>query len=249
MIAKDERWLSETVVAGGSGNPGVDILTGRECDSIRTVFVVGNWARDDAWRFNSCVEVLDVSGSVERLNMCRFGLLRSVNLRPGLRRIAMYCFYDCSSLREVSIPDTMKMIGWCAFQNSGLVEIDLPEKMESIGQQAFYMCKSLRRIRLPRKLGVLGDLALCNTSLVNVELPIELGRAGWCILSGLLERLTVWNISVCDESAFMECKVGELIFRGVDLRVLESSKWRSVKRIKSTKFAGRKVLGVVVESE
>jgi hypothetical protein len=249
MIAKDEKWLSETGVADGSAYPGVDVLAGRECDSVRTVYVAGNWGGDDAWRFSSCVEVLDVSGSVENLNVSSFASLRSVNLRPSVRLIGLYCFAGCSSLRKFSIPDTVKVIGEHAFEDSGLVEIDLPEEMESIGESAFCDCRRLKRIRLPRKLGVLGNFALDSTPLVNVELPIELGEARWCILSDILERLTVWNISVCDEYAFGCCKVDELIFCGDDLRVLASSKWRSVKRVKSTKFAGRKVLGVVVESE
>jgi hypothetical protein len=95
----------------------------------------------------------------------------------------------------------------------------------------------------------LGQFALHNTPLIEVELPMELGMAGRHILSRVLEKLTIWNISVCDECAFEFCELGELIFRGDDIRVLESWKWKSVKGIKSTKFAGRKVLGVVVESE
>jgi hypothetical protein len=54
---------------------------------------------------------------------------------------------------------------------------------------------------------------------------------------------------MCDEYAFAWCEVEELIFRGDDIQVLESSKWKSVKRIRSTKFAGRVVLGIVVEDD
>jgi hypothetical protein len=242
MIAKDEMWLSGVVVVDKADYPekinvvGEVVLKSGVRISIRSLFVVGNW------------EGIGSNGTYcEGFgNCCR---LRSVILPSSLVTISKYCFCGCSSLCRIEIPDTLKVIGDDAFRASGLVEIDLPDEMYSIGSEAFFACPNLRRIRLPRKLGLSGDSMLDYAPLlVDVEVPIELGWAGACILDRL-QRLTVWNISSCSEYAFAHCSVGELIFRGDDIRVLESSKWKSVKRIRSTRFAGRVVLGLVVESE
>jgi hypothetical protein len=242
MIANDERWLAGVVVVDKTDYPettsvnGEVVLKGREPDSIHSLFVVGKWRRVG-------------SGCCYFESFGRWAGLHLVVLPPGLVKIGSLSFCNCSSLCRIAIPDTVKVIGGFAFDGSGLVEIDLPEEMESIGEGAFSGCRNLKRIRLPRKLGSLGGSALRSAPLlVDVELPVELGTAGGNILSKV-ERLTVWNISSWEKYTFALCVVEELIFRGDDIRVLEMSVWRSVKRIRSTKFAGRVVLGIMVESE
>lgn len=61
-------------------------------------------------------------------------------------------FAGCDSLREVVIPDQVKVIGKLTFYCSGLKKITLPEGLEQIGSMAFGYCNGLQEISLPKSL-------------------------------------------------------------------------------------------------
>lgn len=61
-------------------------------------------------------------------------------------------FAGCDSLREVVIPDQVKVIGKLTFYCSGLEKITLPEGLEQIGSMAFGYCNGLQEISLPKSL-------------------------------------------------------------------------------------------------
>lgn len=64
--------------------------------------------------------------------------------------IGNYAFYDRSTLKELSIPDSVTYIGDNAFVNCySLAEVNIPAGVEYIGDSAFYNCRSLTSISLP----------------------------------------------------------------------------------------------------
>ena len=73
---------------------------------------------------------------------------------------------------SIELPDTLKNIGECAFQNSGLQEIILPEKLDTIYAQAFRNNDSLEKIDMGDKVTRIGQYAFrdCD-SLLAVEIP------------------------------------------------------------------------------
>lgn len=73
-------------------------------------------------------------------------------------------FQDFTSLKKVTLPDTITSIGDYSFMEcTSLEEINLPESLKSIGMQAFYKCNSLKidKLTLPETLEV-GDFAFFN---------------------------------------------------------------------------------------
>lgn len=53
-------------------------------------------------------------------------------------------FQNCSSLKSISLPDSILTIGTCAFNNcSALTSITLPDSITSIGASAFHGCTAL----------------------------------------------------------------------------------------------------------
>ena len=66
--------------------------------------------------------------------------LSSVRLSSKLAIIPSGCFAECSSLREISFPESIEGIGSYAFYKTSISVVDLPEGLEKIGNNAFYDC-------------------------------------------------------------------------------------------------------------
>jgi len=66
--------------------------------------------------------------------------------------IGSYSFYRCTSLKNISIPDSVAKIEEYAFAESGLEGISIGEngKLNFIGKGAFNMCRSLVEFKIPK---------------------------------------------------------------------------------------------------
>ena len=58
-------------------------------------------------------------------------------------------FESCSSLIEIAVPSSVKMINESTFYGcSSLENVVIPSSVTSIGDYAFYNCKSLKKIEI-----------------------------------------------------------------------------------------------------
>ena len=74
---------------------------------------------------------------------CR-AYIKCVVIKPGVRGIGDYAFFECSSLTSVTIPDSVTSIEDCAFENcSSLISVTIPNSVTRIGDWAFSYCSSL----------------------------------------------------------------------------------------------------------
>lgn len=77
--------------------------------------------------------------------------------------IGNYALFDCTSLTDIVIPDSVTSIGNYAFRNcSGLSSITLGNSVTMIGSYAFYYCSSLTSIVIPDKVTSIGGSAFYN---------------------------------------------------------------------------------------
>lgn len=156
--------------------------------------------------------------------------LTAVTLPAGLKTIGEYAFSSCGSLTNVTIPNTVEIIGkdafascsslgevkfadggseslvlgYGAFENSGITKAALParltaiansvfsnclslqsvtfaagSKLDSIGESAFYGCRSLKNIVLPSGLNQIGSNAFAScTGLETVKIGEGLRETG-----------------------------------------------------------------------
>ena len=61
-----------------------------------------------------------------------------------------YMFADCSKLRTVTLPTTIKAIGRYAFSKTGISKVDIPNTVTTLGKSAFYNCTSHGQPHHPR---------------------------------------------------------------------------------------------------
>jgi hypothetical protein len=136
--------------------------------------------------------------------------LTTYSIKPGTRFIGSYAFYDCSSLKSITIPESVTSIGERAFRGcSSLTSITIPESVTSIGEGAFHDCSSLTNITIPESVTSIGGSAFygCN-SLTSITIPNSVKSIGEHTFNGCssLTSITIPNsITSIEESAFYDC--------------------------------------------
>ncbi len=97
--------------------------------------------------------------------------LKSVTIGNSVESIGDYAFGSCTSLESITIPDSVTSIGHSAFYNcTSLTSIAIPNSVTSIGNEAFYNCTSLESVTIPDSVESIGEYAFEDcTSLVYNE--------------------------------------------------------------------------------
>lgn len=129
--------------------------------------------------------------------------LEKLEIPEGITNIGSNAFYGCA-LKTVTFPNSLKIIGKCAFANcADLENITFNKGLERIEEGAFRSCESLKQIEFPEGLKDIGDETLegCE-ELEAVKLPESLERLGKSVFYGDRE-LKYLNIprNVCCMSA------------------------------------------------
>lgn len=99
--------------------------------------------------------------------------LKSVSLPSSLKRIGFDAFSDCRALETVTMKEGLETIEACAFFcNNSLKEIYIPDTVTKIGKQAFDGCTSAKTVHISKNLKELPELMFNKcTSLESVEIP------------------------------------------------------------------------------
>lgn len=75
--------------------------------------------------------------------------IKKVVIKKGVTSISNYAFDNCVNLKKVSIPKSVKKIGYNSFAGTAITRLTVPAGVKSIGQCAFYGCKKLKKLTLP----------------------------------------------------------------------------------------------------
>ena len=80
----------------------------------------------------------------------------------GVNAIGENALSSCSKLNSVKFPESVKQIGFGAFQNSGLTSVTLPIGVTEIEFALFAGCRELTSITLPAGITKIGDVSFHN---------------------------------------------------------------------------------------
>ena len=96
----------------------------------------------------------------------------SVVIPEGCEEIEEFAFNECSKLKRVTLPGTIRKIGRSAFYHAyNIYSIVIPEGVEEIGNTAFSDCTKLRKISLPGTIRKIGSSAFARSGLTSIVIP------------------------------------------------------------------------------
>lgn len=146
--------------------------------------------------------------------------------------IGITAFYDCKSLTNVSIPNSVNYMGDSVFyQCTSLQSVSLPNGIMTIPPHMFYNCSALRSIVLPNSVVLIAESAFMGcTSLEDLNLGESLGdiaENAFRKCTSLREVLLPHSIVSIGKTAFYGCseltsiylsaqveKLGDKLFEG-----------------------------------
>lgn len=95
----------------------------------------------DSWAFaHSNIEKVSIAGTVYQIDDYAFAFcegLHEVNLGKGIEKIYHAAFANDKALTQITIPDTVTLIGQYAFVGTGLSCVTIPDSLETIDFCAF----------------------------------------------------------------------------------------------------------------
>lgn len=105
----------------------------------------------------------------------------TVFIPDSVIRIGKWAFSSCENLKYIRLPNRIKMISDCTFDNClELENIDIPRSVRSIGHSAFGYCEKLKKVKLPKDLvNIDGRVFSDCRSLESIVIPPKVKRLGW----------------------------------------------------------------------
>ena len=130
-------------------------------------------------------------------------------------------FMDCPSLTSIYIPNSVTVIGWGAFENSGLTSVTIPSSVTTIRDWAFCLCRNLTSISIDeanQNFKSLEGVLMSKDGKTLMAYPTGKAGAAYTIPDGVTElgwgafrgsritAITIPNsVTAISNSAFQEC--------------------------------------------
>ena len=136
--------------------------------------------------------------------------LTDVTIPDSVTSIGDWAFSDCDTIVSVKIPDTVTYLGEYAFRScSSLKSVHIPKGIKTIEMRAFLSCSSLESLTIPENITSigLGAFSLCK-KLTDVTIPGNVKTVGEDAFSNCTELLNVTisdGVTSIGKSAFASC--------------------------------------------
>ncbi len=112
------------------------------CSSLESILLPSTLTelKDNAFT-NTALKEISIPESVTEMGAGTFSgcrNLKKVNVPSGVTAIKRYLFSECTALEELTLPESIKSIGYSAFNSTNLKVFTLPSTVEAIEAEAFY---------------------------------------------------------------------------------------------------------------
>ncbi len=141
----------------------------KDCNSLKKIILHDQIEEisDHAFQ-NSGLETLDVPPLVTTIEEGTFDncALKEIDLN-NVETIGYRAFINCSDLKSIAIPETVKELGADVFWGNGLTELVVPENVVMVGDRICYGCSSLRYATINSKVMSMGEGLFENCANLN----------------------------------------------------------------------------------
>ena len=163
----------------------------------------------------------------------------AIGNRP-ITEIDEWAFFDCRSLKKITLPDSVKSLGYGAFSSCEALEsVDLGNGLEIIGQSAFSACFALKSISLPESLLEIGNGAFheCK-SLAEITIPSKITEIGGATFNTCISLTSVnlKNVRFIRQFAFYGCTSLESVSLPQTLIELGESSFAGCTKLREVEF-------------
>ena len=162
--------------------------------------------------FGGCDNITSVTAPAFALSSISKNSLSTVVITGG-EEIPAAAFNGCQTLKEVTLPDSIKRIGFKAFSGcTNLKSITLPQNLTAIEDHAFYECSSLTSITLPDSVTSIGECAFFGCT--RLSKVVFQNTSGWsCIeYSWQTKPTTISNSSLSNSNTAAICLTETYVF-------------------------------------
>ena len=163
------------------------------------------------YTLNSTDHTATVSGYVEGITHANIPEFVEYNgQRYKVTALGNYCFWNCSGLTSIKIPDGVSTLGdWCFYGCSGLTSIKIPDGVTAIGDYCFRGCSGLTSINIPDGVTAIGNQWFLGCSgLTSIKIPdgvTALGKSCFESCSGLTSIKIPDGVTAIGENCFSRC--------------------------------------------
>ncbi len=125
--------------------------------------------------------------------------LKNVILHEGLEEIGVYTFNNCTQLKTIEYPSTLKKIYDYAFYSSGLTSLNIPDNVEYLGNRAFSNCNQLKTVTIGSGVSYMGIKPFLRCKEIT-SLTVSSANADYlsednCIYTKDKKKLIYWNLN------------------------------------------------------
>lgn len=151
-------------------------------------------------------------------------LIKKVVVEEGVSSLGEYIFWDCPSLTEVKLPNSLTTLRKECFKHcTAFKSIILPDNISMIDESAFEECNALETVTFPKSLKEVSTKAFYNCNLKKVDLSqtqVETIGMGAFAHNAQCEEVylpkTLKTFEGEDEGAFSSCGVKKAVCSAVE---------------------------------
>ena len=178
---------------------GKDVFNG--CTKIEKVSL--SCANVEDWfQGLEAIKELTVNESVEAIKDGAFSNCTGLTTAQikGSKEIGNSAFSGCSSLSDITLPESLSRMGNSAFSGcNSLVSVDIPDNVSSIGESTFEGCTRLDSISIPAKVTIINHHTFKDCiGLQSIEIPNHIKTIGNKPFDGCVNLKSVSINSVFD---------------------------------------------------
>lgn len=169
--------------------------------------IEGTCGKEATWKYNkdSKALIIEGKGTITGDEEWWYLDIKEVKIKNGIKKIGAYAFCELEQLKSVAIPDSVKVIGKAAFNESGITSATIGKNVKKIGpavfaycyklkevkwsadtipEDTFYSCKRLTHLKIKSNIKSIGSYALSQTSIKSFDMPNSVKSIGEGVFAG-----------------------------------------------------------------